>query len=138
MGIWGSGPFDSDTASGVKVDVVSFLMKIIEKDLKDASTKSGSACLERPTIAAVSLLSTLLSSTKPGEWVLVTGNKVKAWEAAYFAWFEKYFAPDGNDDFNKECRREAKKQFRKLLKCSYNGPDADDLDKEISYSERIK
>ena len=120
MGCWGSRVFQNDTALDTLGNVIDYLRKVINRDLRSAGTKSGSATLERPVAAAVAILAALATEI-PSARRCFTKGEVRQWEQAYFQWFDRNLVPSAPVAFVKGCRKNEARQFNILLRYAYEG-----------------
>ncbi len=115
MGSWGNRIFENDTALDQLGDVFDYLKVVIERDLKEAQTKSGRGDLLRPTPAAVAILAAL-AQRLPSARACLPRSEVDKWEREYFKWFDETFASAVSVDQMRAYRRNIKSEFRKLRK----------------------
>ncbi|HVX14148.1 MAG TPA: DUF4259 domain-containing protein [Pirellulales bacterium] len=111
MGTWGSGTFENDTALDALGDLVDRLERQITRSLK-AADRDGE--YERPIIALVACLRALAAAFEEVRpWL--RRSEVEAWQATYFAWFDRTSPKMGAEpEFVNALRANDNDEFEKL------------------------
>jgi hypothetical protein len=134
MGAWGYGTWDGDSALGYLGDYIEKLKKDIEKNLRANARKVD--VLDRPVLAGVAMLRALIVGT--GEHYFLARSKAVAWRDQYLAWFDQ---PEVQDCHKhpERFRKEAVKEFRRLIACADPSEDAEWLEETIDEEdERVE
>ncbi len=125
MGSWGLEPFENDTAGDFVGDVMDFVSDTIDKDL-NLPKKKQAEMIERPALAAVSILAVLAESIEPATYC-VSKNQIEQWQKKYFEWFDEVLPNSLSAEQLSKWRRIAQREFERLRAVA-DGEDLEDLE----------
>lgn len=126
MGAWGYGTWDGDSALDYLGDYIRKLKNDVEKNLRANARKAD--VLDRPVLAGVAMLRALIVGT--GEQYFLARSKAVAWRDRYLAWFDQPRVQDCHKS-PARFRKEAVKEFRRLIACADSSEDTEWLERSI-------
>src|SRR3954466_4771199 len=122
MGAWGHGTWDGDSALDYLGDYIHRLKRDIERNLRANDRKVD--VIDRPVLAGVAMLRALIVGT--GESHFLARSKAVAWRDQYLEWFDQPEVLDCHQH-PKLFRKEAVKEFRRLIACADPSEDTEEL-----------